>query len=174
MNIFLFNLFYSLAYISSWLDILIWFFAVPFIFIMVIIVILYYVVDTTDFYRKITKEFIFEKIKRSIPIVASVSIAWVVGNGLKYVFHTLRPFVLLPTVHPLFLETGYAFPSGHSTVVSALAFTVFFKYKRFGTICLILAFLVGVARVASGVHFPLDIIGGYALGFLVAFLVKRL
>ena len=38
------------------------------------------------------------------------------------------------------------------------------------------ALLIGLARIIAGVHFPIDILGGFVLGgivsFLVAFLVK--
>jgi len=35
------------------------------------------------------------------------------------------------------------------------------------------ALLIGLARIVAGVHFPLDILGGFALGIAVAFLVKK-
>jgi membrane-associated phospholipid phosphatase len=174
MNNFLMFAIYSSAHITPWLDTVIWFFAEPFIYIMTFIISVYYVLDRTDLHRKITREFIVEKLKLFSHVFLAGSIAWVVGNGLKYVFHTSRPFVIFSNIHPLFTEAGYAFPSGHSTVAAALAFLMFFKYKRFGAICLIGALFVGLARVAAGVHFPLDIAGGYTLGFLVAFLAKTL
>lgn len=174
MNNFLLFAIYSCAHVTPWLDAVIWFFAVPCIYIMALGVSVYYVLDRTDLHRKVTKEFIFEKIKLFSHVFLVGGIAWVLGNGLKYVFHTARPFILFQDIHPLFIETGYAFPSGHSTVVAALAFFIFFKNKRLGVLCLCIALLVGLARVASGVHFPLDIAGGYALGFLVAFLAKTL
>ena len=34
------------------------------------------------------------------------------------------------------------------------------------------AILIGLARIAAGVHFPIDILGGYVLGILVACVVK--
>ena len=86
----------------------------------------------------------------------------------------MRPFIALPGVQSLFLETGYAFPSGHSATIAAFAFAIFFKNKRLGYIAFVIALIIGLARVIAGVHFPLDIAGGYALGFMVAFLFKTL
>jgi membrane-associated phospholipid phosphatase len=36
------------------------------------------------------------------------------------------------------------------------------------------ALLIGVARVIAGVHFPIDILGGFCIGFLVAYLFEKL
>jgi membrane-associated phospholipid phosphatase len=33
--------------------------------------------------------------------------------------------------------------------------------------------LIGVARIIAGVHFPIDILGGFCLGFLVAYLFNK-
>lgn len=62
-----------------------------------------------------------------------------------------------------------AFPSGHATVMFALAFSLFFKNARFGTVYLILATVSSFSRVVVGVHFPLDIVGGMLVGALGAF-----
>jgi undecaprenyl-diphosphatase len=84
-----------------------------------------------------------------------------------------RPFMALSDVQSLFFESGYAFPSGHSATIAGLAFAVFFRHKWLGYVCMVAAVLIGVARVAAGVHFPVDIIGGYSLGFLIAFLLRK-
>jgi len=34
------------------------------------------------------------------------------------------------------------------------------------------ALLIGIARIIAGVHFPVDILGGFILGILTAYLVK--
>ena len=36
------------------------------------------------------------------------------------------------------------------------------------------ALLIGLARIMAGVHFPIDILGGFIIGSLIAFLVKYL
>jgi len=34
------------------------------------------------------------------------------------------------------------------------------------------AFLIGIARIIAGVHFPIDILGGFILGAGIAYLIK--
>jgi membrane-associated phospholipid phosphatase len=55
----------------------------------------------------------------------------------------------------------------------ALAVSIFFSHKKMGYVFIALAFVIGFARIAGGVHFPVDILGGFILGALVAYLVKN-
>ena len=36
------------------------------------------------------------------------------------------------------------------------------------------AFLIGLVRIMAGIHFPIDILGGFILGTLTAYFVKYL
>jgi undecaprenyl-diphosphatase len=103
----------------------------------------------------------------------SGGLAWILAKILKILFNTPRPFDVFPKVQSLFVETGQAFPSGHTMVASAIAFTVFSIHKRVGYIFMGLAVLVGLSRIISGVHFPIDILGGFIFGALVANFVKN-
>ena len=81
-------------------------------------------------------------------------------------------------VQTLFLETGYAFPSGHTAVAAAIAFAIFFINKKIGYLFMSFALLIGLARIVAGVHFPVDILGGVVLGggvsWFVAFFLKKI
>src|SRR3989344_3351084 len=76
-------------------------------------------------------------------------------------------------VRSLFPETGYAFPSGHATFFMALALSIFFFHKKAGFIFMFFTLIIGLARIIAGVHFPIDILGGFILGALVALLIKK-
>ncbi len=154
MNDAIFFFFYNLAHQSKIFDSIITFFAVYFIFIVIGSALLYL------FYYYSKKEFIL--------LCVSGGLAWVLAKILKTLIHTLRPFDAFPQVQSLFLETGYAFPSGHTMVASAIAFALFFINKKAGYIFMFFALLIGLARIISGVHFPIDILGGFTLGALVA------
>jgi undecaprenyl-diphosphatase len=56
----------------------------------------------------------------------------------------------------------------------ALAFALFFSHKKIGYIFMFFAFLIGIARIIAGAHFPVDILGGFILGILTAYLVRFL
>ena len=88
----------------------------------------------------------------------------------------------------LVLETGYSFPSGHST--NNVAFYVLAVYlihknvknkKICNTLCMLLAFvpiLIAFSRLYLGVHYISDIIAGICLGnicvMITIFIMKNL
>ena len=118
------------------------------------------------FYRKNWREFFVIFFTGGLTVVFDLI--------LKYSIHVTRPFLSLPNIYPLFPEAGYAFPSGHAAVFSAIAFAIYFKHKKAGFVFMLFAFLIGLARIIAGVHFPIDIFGGFILGFVVAFLIKKI
>jgi len=115
--------------------------------------------------------FYYQSWRQLFLVCFSGGLAWGLAKILKILIHTLRPFEVFPQVQSLFIETGYAFPSGHTLVASAIAFALYFINKKVGYIFMFFALLIGVARIAGGVHFPIDILGGFTLGALVAYLV---
>ena len=96
----------------------------------------------------------------------------IIDQLLKFLIQSPRPFLALTDVLPLFSETGYAFPSGHAAFFSALALALFFISQKIGYAFMFFALLIGLSRIIAGVHFPVDILGGFLLGFGVAYFVK--
>lgn len=103
-------------------------------------------------------------------IFVPVVIALVYSQILKHLFAAPRPDLVIGGLDTLLKHGGMdSFPSGHATIYSALAVSMFFYKKQFGFIFGVFALLIGVARVLSGVHWPIDIIGGFAIGFLISY-----
>jgi undecaprenyl-diphosphatase len=71
-------------------------------------------------------------------------------------------------------KTDYSFVSDHATIVMALAVGLFVANRRFGLAGLVLALFGGFIRVYMGVHYPTDVVGGFALGTAVALLLSPL
>lgn len=156
MNDTIFFFLYNLAYQSKIFDGIIIFFAVYFLYIVIVLALLF-------LFRVFNwKEFIL--------ICVSGGFAWIFAKILKILIHTPRPFDIFSQVHSLFLETGYAFPSGHTAVASAIAFALFFINKKIGYIFIFFTLIIGIARIIAGVHFPIDILGGFILGGIVSYL----
>ncbi len=82
--------------------------------------------------------------------------------GLFY-YHP-RPFVV-GLGHLLIRHASdSSFPSDHATLAFSVAFGfLLFNKKFFGIIYLFFAVAVGFARVYTGVHFPFDIFGSFAV-----------
>ncbi|HYF91650.1 MAG TPA: phosphatase PAP2 family protein [Symbiobacteriaceae bacterium] len=86
---------------------------------------------------------------------------------LKDLFHTARPSP--NDVRVIRPEPSYAFPSGHSQnpLMFWGALAVKFHRTWLTVILAIMVFLIGFSRLYVGVHWPLDIVGGWAIGALM-------
>lgn len=100
--------------------------------------------------------------------------AWVIANIIKIIIQAPRPYLVLENIVPLISKTGFSFPSGHATTYMALAIALYFSHKKVGYLFIFFALLIGLARIITGVHFPIDILGGYILGIMVACLINFL
>ena len=87
-----------------------------------------------------------------------------------------RPFVLYPhLVHQLVQHVADAsFPSDHAAVAAAVAFALRGQNKALQWVMWLLTTLIVLARVFVGVHWPTDVLGGVAVGFLAATAVLAL
>jgi membrane-associated phospholipid phosphatase len=101
-----------------------------------------------------------------VPI--KLSIEWLF---LKQVVERERPYVTVGTDIELRgtpIE-GLGFPSGHATTAFAFAvLVVAFLPARWRPVPLLLALVVGVARLYSGAHNVLDVVAGAAVGTIFA------
>ena len=91
--------------------------------------------------------------------------------GLKDLFAHPRPFELDPTVK-LHEAEGYGLPSGHSQSAVVVWGTIAAGFRRtwLWIVAALLMVLIGFSRIYLGVHFPTDVLGGWAVGavFLAA------
>lgn len=103
-------------------------------------------------------------------------VAFLINVLIGFIRFRPRPFVVHPDIIKLVDVSPLkkSFPSGHTTVAFAIAMTIFFWNKKWGVAALVLATLIGLSRVAVGVHYPSDIIGGAVLGFGIALLIRKL
>jgi membrane-associated phospholipid phosphatase len=95
---------------------------------------------------------------------------------LKLAFHLPRPYWISPQVRPLDIESSFGLPSGHAADAAAVWGLLASWTRRPAARALLglLIFFVGLSRVFLGVHFPGDVLAGWAAGFLVLGLFLRL
>ncbi|MEK7140552.1 MAG: phosphatase PAP2 family protein [Patescibacteria group bacterium] len=173
MNETIFYFFYNLAHQSQIFDQIVVFLAVYFPYVVVVLAGIFLLMHHEVFQADNPWQIFMQKKKEILMVFFSGVLAWVLSVGLKILIHTERPFVILKDVVPLFQETGFAFPSSHAAVFMALAVSIFFTHKKAGYVFIFLALLIGLARIVAGVHFPIDILGGFALGALIAYFLKN-
>ena len=107
-------------------------------------------------------------------VVAAVT-AWT----LKTWLHLPRPWEVYGAVFgetTLLVDFDGSFPSGHATFTAVVVGSLWPRAAHRASRAVLLLFLVcvGLARVLLGAHFPLDVLGGYAVGFGSVWLADRL
>ncbi|NVN97384.1 phosphatase PAP2 family protein [Candidatus Nomurabacteria bacterium] len=170
MNNIIFLKIFSLAHQSSFLDSLIVFCAETFGYLMIAVAFIYLLfhMDGVFDYRKPFLQW-RNKFKEIFLVFFTSVFAWGLAEVLKNFIISPRPFLYFQNLKPLFVHGGMdSFPSGHAMFFSALAMSLYFIHRRIGIIFIFVALIVGFARIASGVHFPIDIFIGYILGSVIA------
>lgn len=175
INIQIFRLLNNLAGQSKFFDSIVVFIANPFGILLIVGVVIFLL---NLFYKKegeFTVGVAWNHFKEVVVIFSTAICALFFSHLFKYIFKIPRPFLALPNVHSLFIHGGFdSFPSGHATFFSALAVSVYFYHKRLGIFLGISALLIGISRIISGVHYPIEIFIGYVLGGSLALVVPVL
>lgn len=125
---------------------------------------------------------LFFSAKNKREYIAMVLVATLSAFTARYVLKTAillfyaepRPFVFLdftPLITTPVSENLQSFPSGHALFFFALAMGVSMFNKRYGVFFFTGALLMGVGRVYTGVHWPLDIVFGACMGTVAGFLI---
>lgn len=105
----------------------------------------------------------------------AVALADWTSMAIKALVHRPRPPLRYPEPKTLVpLPHDGSFPSGHAATSFAAATILSFAFPAYAPALLILAAAVAFSRVYVGVHYPLDVIGGAALGVLVATALRLL
>jgi len=162
MDWYFFKLINQFSLKHLWLDTLGIFFAEYFGYVLVVFLFLlafYY------FFQK--KKFL----KRVIFALISAVLARISIIPVRLFWPRQRPF-LLSDGNPLLFSDSSAFPSGHAVFFFALSTIIFFYNKKIGLILYLGSFLICLARVFCGLHWPSDIIIGSLWGISAACFIQ--
>lgn len=87
------------------------------------------------------------------------------NTDIKDLFQQPRPFTLDPAVK-LSEADGYSLPSGHAQSATVVwgSLGVWVRKTWFWALAILLIVLVGFSRIYLGVHFPTDVLAGWAIG----------
>jgi undecaprenyl-diphosphatase len=105
-----------------------------------------------------------ERRRDAIVFVVTVLAAEALMEILKLSFHRARPV-------PFFAERpdSFSFPSGHalkSAVFYVLLASLASRHWAVRLAAALLSLLIGISRIYLGVHYPTDVLGGYAIAMV--------
>jgi undecaprenyl-diphosphatase len=126
--------------------------------------------------------FVKEK-KNAVPVII-LAIITVAATDLISV-RIVKPLVArLRPCHPDMIIEGchyllgkkrsFSFPSSHATNMFGLATLFSLFYPKQIVYFVTFAGLIGFSRIYCGVHYPGDVLGGFVLGFIIAWLVYNI
>lgn len=92
-------------------------------------------------------------------------------QALNLLYFRDRPYVALH-LNPLVYTTSSSFPSGHAAFFFALSTVMYYYNRKWGAIFFLASFIIAVARVIAGVHYPSDIVVGALAGWVCAWIVS--
>src|SRR5665213_1131731 len=134
---------------SAWLDDLIIFLGEYLLYILLAILAYF-----------VFKELLAGRMKKAYGYCVATIGALVARFGVEPLIHIFyqreRPFIALHISH-LLTDTTYSFPSGHTIFLFALAAGTYFVNRPLSYFFFAAGLVVGLARVAAGVHYPSDI-----------------
>lgn len=107
-------------------------------------------------------------------LLLSVLIAAILVIVFRLAIDSPRPFTVFGFKPLISQSPTPSFPSAHTTIFVSLASAIWFIDHKTGYRFLLGAFLIGVARIVAGVHWPVDIVGGLLFGFVSALLAYRI
>jgi len=146
----------------AWLDKIIDILAVYLIYSIPIILL------SVWFYSRYTK-------KAALQLTFSAFLPWLLFNKLfpAFIWYRPRPYTANIGVKELvFHRPDYSFPSDHATVLMALTLAAWLMgYKKLGWALFTITIIISCSRVVIGVHYPLDIIGGWVAGTVGALII---
>lgn len=115
------------------------------------------------------------KLREGAIIIAAYLLFRLMGELLKSWVGAPRPCWNPATPSTIPCPDSFSFPSGHALgagLVAALSGRIMHK-KSVWIIGLFFAMLIATARVAVGVHTPLDVIAGLILGYTFGILTAK-
>lgn len=120
-----------------------------------------------------------EKVKRKkvvVYVLICLALAFLADEVINLLKVRHRPFVTFPNkvVELDVIQDLTSFPSTHTIFVFAIAVSLWLSdLRKVAAPLIVLAIALGLSRIAVGVHYPFDILGGAILGVAIPIFVHH-
>jgi len=104
---------------------------------------------------------------------ASLALSHVIVRLVKRRAERARPAVSMSVEAFVVTPDKFSFPSGHSSSAMSVAIAYAICFPTLAPLILLIAFFVGISRIALGVHYPGDVLVGQLISILVGVLCFR-
>ena len=105
--------------------------------------------------------------------ITAVFVANALIELLNLIYYRPRPFANSSLQLLFYRPSDSSFPSNAVAVAFSMATCVWLHNRRVAVIMYTMGFLLGLARVCAGVHYPSDIVGGMLAGAVPAYVIIR-
>lgn len=106
------------------------------------------------------------KIRIIKSLIISAPLALILAKISSLFIYDTRPFAAENVIPLISHAADNGFPSDHTLAAMLIAIVIFKFNKKLGTVLIILAILLGVARVLAKIHHPLDIAGSIVIDLI--------
>ena len=105
-----------------------------------------------------------------------VPFSGIINNELKVFIHEPRPYWVDTSISAYGIHKGFGMPSGHAQTAAAmwLGLAAAVRHRWVWVACIAMTLLVGFSRPVLGVHYPSQVLLGWAVGALIVYMFFRL
>jgi len=112
--------------------------------------------------------------RTALRMLYAVCIIYLTSEAIGLVLARQRPFAQVSDVQELLSHhPARSFPSRHVASAVAMALLARDSDRRVARAMASVAALLGVSRIAAGLHYPSDVVAGAALGFTISRYVRK-
>lgn len=112
--------------------------------------------------------------KALLLIILGIPIAVLLIKGVHIFYYEPRPFVTFSFAPIVPEEANASFPSRHATISAVIAFAFVYFQSKWAPLILFIMIWIGLSRIFVGVHYPLDIIGGFIVAIAAIFICLQI
>jgi len=116
----------------------------------------------------------FKNIKFVYNTIVAVLGSLAINYAIKLFYFRPRPFVVYQVNLLIDHVESASFFSSHAAAAFAIAMCIFLYNRKSGILAFLIAFLISLARVFCGVHYPIDVITGALVGVASSYLIYKI